>query len=170
MSGSKQISAPARITGAHNVGDFDCGEPALDDWLKKRALRNESANASRTYVICAEQQVVGYYCLATASAVCSYVPGKLRRNMPDPLTVMVLGRLAIDRAWQGHGLGRALLRDAVLRTFQVSEIAALKALMVHALSPKAAQFYLQQGFHASPIDPAMLFLPVSEISASLQAS
>lgn len=155
-------SAPAPLTAAHPLSGFESGEATLDHWLKQRALHNEGRGASRTYVVCVDHRVVGYYCLATGSIGSERAPGRLRRNMPDPIPVMVLGRLAVDLAWQGHGVGKALLRDAILRTVQVSEIAGVKALMVHALSERARRFYEDHGFHPSPTHPRTLFLPLSE--------
>lgn len=156
-------SAPAPLTAAHHLSDFECGEETLDQWLKQRALRNEGRGASRTYVVCVDHHVVGYYCLATGSVRSELAPGRIRRNMPDPIPVMVLGRLAVDLAWQRYGVGKALLRDAILRTVQVSEIAAVKALMVHALSERAKRFYEDHGFYPSPTHPRTLFLPVSKV-------
>jgi GNAT superfamily N-acetyltransferase len=158
-----QWNAPAPLTAAHHVADFECGEATLDRWLKTKALRNEGRGASRTYVICADQRVVAYYCLATGSVASELAPGRIRRNMPNPIPVMVLGRLAVDLAWRRHGLGKALLRDAILRTIQVSELVGVKALLVHALSGPAVRFYEAQGFHPSPTNPRTLFLPLSEV-------
>jgi len=126
-------------------------------------LRNEGRGASRTYVVCADNQVVAYYRLATGSVASELVPGRIRRNMPNPIPVMVLGRLAVDLAWQRHGIGKALLRDAVLRTTQVSEIVGVKALLVHALSDPAVCFYEANGFYPSPTHPRTLFLPMVEV-------
>jgi len=163
LSDAKQWSAPAPLTAAHHVADFECGEATLDQWLKTRALRNEGRGASRTYVVCADHQVVAFYCLATGSVASELAPGRIRRNMPDPIPVMVLGRLAVDLAWQRHSLGKALLRDAILRTIQVSEIVGVKALLVHALSDPAVRFYEVNGFYPSPTNPRTLFLPLSEV-------
>lgn len=151
------------LTAAHHVAGFDCGEPTLEHWLKHRALRNEGRGASRTYVLRTGRQVVAYYCLATGSITSELVPGRVRLNMPDPIPVMVLGRLAVDLAWQGRGLGKAILRDAVLRTIQVSEVVGVRALLVHALSDQAVGFYEAQGFHPSPMNPRTLLLPLSEV-------
>lgn len=163
MSDAKKWCAPTPLTVNHQVDDFECGEATLAHWLKTRALRNERRGASRTYVVCVDQRVVAYYCLATGSVASELAPGYIRRNMPDPIPVMVLGRLAVDSAWQGHGLGKAILRNAILRTLQVSEIVGVKALLVHALSDQAVFFYESQGFHPSPTNPRTLFLPLSEI-------
>ncbi|NEX23721.1 GNAT family N-acetyltransferase [Thiorhodococcus mannitoliphagus] len=160
---SVRWQAPAPLTAGHRLDDFDSGEPSLDQWLKQRALRNEARGASRTYVVCADGQVVGYYCLATASISAEIAPGALRRNMPDPIPAMVLGRLAVERTWQGHGVGKALMRDAVLRTVQVSEMVGVKALLVQALSDAAVRFYEEHGFRPFPANPRTLFLLLSEV-------
>jgi GNAT superfamily N-acetyltransferase len=163
LAGAIKWHAPAPLTATHHLADFDCGEPSLDHWLKTKALRNERNGASRTYVVCADEQVAGYYCLATGSVVSAVAPGRIRRNMPEPIPVMVLGRLAVDVSWQRHGVGKALLRDAILRTVQIAEMVGVKALMVHALSEQAKRFYEAQGFQPSPTDPRTLFLPLSSV-------
>ena len=155
--------APTPLTTGHRLHDFNSGEPSLDQWLKQRALRTEARGASRTYVVCAEDQVVGYYCLATASIAAEIAPGALRRNMPDPIPAMVLGRLAVAVAWQGRGVGKALLRDAILRSVQVSELVGVKALLVQALSDTGVRFYEENGFRPLPANPRTLFLLLSEV-------
>ncbi len=163
MSNAQKCHAPVPLTAAHHVADFECGEITLEHWLKTKALRNEGRGASRTYVFCDDNLVVAFYCLATGSVSSELAPGSIRRNMPDPIPVMVLGRLAVDLAWQRHGFGKALLRDAILRTLQVSEIVGVKALLVHALSDPAVRFYEAKGFRPSPTHPRTLFLPLSEV-------
>lgn len=154
------LSAPVPLTAAHDLASFDCGEPSLDDWLKRRALRNETSGASRTYVVCGppDNTVVAYYCLATGAIARSAAPKAMQRNMPDPIPVMVMGRLATDRRYQGQGIGKALLRDAILRVLQVSNVAGVTALLVHAISADAKGFYLANGFVESPIEPMTLCL------------
>jgi GNAT superfamily N-acetyltransferase len=151
-------TAPVPLSAAHDLTTFDSGEPTLDHWLKAHALRNEGRGASRTYVLCNEDQVVGYYSLATGSVCSEVAPGRIRRNMPNPIPVMLLGRLAIDLAWQRQGIGKALLRDAILRTANVAQMVGVKALMVHALSESARRFYEAHGFDPSPTNPRTLFL------------
>lgn len=141
-----KLSKPERLKPEHDISEFNSGQESLDHWLRYKALHNDQADASRTYVVCEDNQVIAYYCLSTGSVSRSDVTGKLRRNMPDPLPVMILGRLAVDLTWQRHGIGAALLQDAVLRTIQVSEIAGVKALLVHAISAQAAEFYKKWGF------------------------
>jgi GNAT superfamily N-acetyltransferase len=163
MSRSDQpISAPAKLRGDHDLSEFECGEPALDDWLRRRALQNEGRGASRTYVVCAGQKVVGYYALAVGAVAHSEAPGKVRRNMPDPVPVMILGRLAVHRDYQRKGVGPGLLRDAILRTVQAADIAGVRALLVHAISEQARKFYEACGFSVSPMDPLTLMITVEE--------
>jgi GNAT superfamily N-acetyltransferase len=139
----------------------------LDDWLRSRAARNERDGASRTYVVCADKRVKAYYYLATGSVAGKQAPGRVRRNMPDPIPVMILGRLAVDTTLQGQGIGRGLLRDAILRTLKAAQIAGIRALMVHALDEDAARFYLSNGFLPSPFDPLVLMLPLETARKAL---
>ena len=162
------ISAPEKLTPEHDLAQFECGEPELDDWLRRRALRNEEGGASRSYVICAGRQVVGYYALAAGAAAHANAPGRVRRNMPNPVPVMVIGRLAIDLRFQGRGIGSALLRDAVLRTAQAAGIAGIRAILVHAISERAKRFYEKSGFRASPVEPMTLMITVSEAESALR--
>lgn len=154
------FAPPQPIRAAHDLSRFDSGRPVLDDWLRERAAKNESLGASRTYVVCDGALVVGYYCLASGSVERMRSPGKLRRNMPDPIPVIMLGRLAVDRTWQGAGLGSALLKDAILRTLKAANIVGMRALLVNALDERAAQFYRHNGFLESPFDPLVLMLPL----------
>lgn len=157
------MRVPEKISEHHKLEDFDCNDEPLNDWLKRKALKNEYANDSRTYVICNEnKQVIGYYSIATGSIEHDKSPSSLKRNAPNPISVMVLGRLAIDKRCQKRGLGKDLLRDAILRTLAVSEIAAVKALVVHAISPAAKQFYLENDFINSPAEMTLI-LPLKDI-------
>ena len=151
-------SAPELLNATHHLDNFDCGEEALNSWLKRNALKNQQNQASRTFVICQNNNVVGFYALAAGSVSHQFVSGGLRRNMPDPIPVVVLGRLAIDLAHQGQQLGAALLKDAVLRASAVSQQVGVKALLVHALNDRAKTFYLNYGFQVSPIDDLILLL------------
>jgi GNAT superfamily N-acetyltransferase len=157
-----EVSAPEPFTAAHNCEGFDCGEAVLNDWLKRRALKNEDAGASRTFVVCQDNNVVCYYVLATGSVMHKDAPSKVKRNMPEPVPVMVLGRMAIDKRAQSMGIGRGLLKDAILRTITVAKQAGIKALLVHALSDEARKFYLQCGFIESPLDPMLLMITLKE--------
>jgi predicted N-acetyltransferase YhbS len=161
------ITAPEPITPSHLIEAFACGIPVLDDWLKRRALKNEVSGASRTFVVCHDGQVVGYYALATGSVEHRDAPGKLRRNMPDPIPMIVLGRLAVDQRWQSAGIGRGLLKDAVLRSVSVSQHAGVKALLVHVLSEDAKTFYMRNGFLESPLDPMTLIISLQDAAHCL---
>lgn len=159
---SGQFKPPEKLSPEHDLSDFTSGEQALDDWLRRRALQNESSGASRTYVVCAGKKVAGYYSLAVGAVAHADAPGRVRRNMPDPIPVMILGRLAVDRAYQGQGVGIGLLRDAILRSMQAAEIAGIRALLVHAISEDAKRFYARCGFIPSPIHPMTLMIALSE--------
>lgn len=152
------ISAPHPLADHHVVAAFECGEPSLDDWLKRRATGNQSSGASRTYVVCVEEAVVGYYCLSAGALGHADAPSALRRNRPNPIPVMVLGRLAIHKDRQQGGLGTALLRDALTRTLQAAEIAGVAALLVQALSEDAKRFYRSRGFVESTVKPMTMCL------------
>lgn len=164
---SSIIGAPEKLLAGHDLADFDSGELALDDWLRRRALANEESGSSRTYVVCMGKRVVGYYSLAVGAVAHVGAPGRVKRNMPDPVPAMVLGRLAVDKDFQGRGIGSGLLRDAVLRTVQAAEIAGIRAILVHALSDAAKHFYQRHGFIASPIDPMTVMITVAEAVKTL---
>jgi GNAT superfamily N-acetyltransferase len=163
----RELSAPEKLTLAHDLSQFQCGEPELDDWLKRKSLHNEASGASRTYVICVGRQVVGYYALAAGAVAHRDAPGRVKRNMPNPIPVIVIGRLAIDLKFQGQGIGSALLKDAVLRTVQAAEIAGIRAILVHAISDGAKRFYEKLGFMASPTNPMTLTITVPAVAHSL---
>jgi GNAT superfamily N-acetyltransferase len=151
----------------HDLRTFDCGQMPLNDWLKRRAFANQVTGASRTFVLVGEcNQVLGYYALAAGAVAHADAVGSVRRNMPDPIPVMVLGRLAVDLSCQGQQYGSALLRDAVLRTVNVSENVGIRALLVHALGDRARDFYLRRGFEASPINSYTLMLKIAGIAGS----
>lgn len=138
---------------------FDCGETLLDEWLKRRSLGNQASGASRTFVVADETgRVLGYYSLAAGAVAHEVATGGIRRNMPDPVPVLVLGRLAVDRSAQGTRLGGALLQDAVKRAMSVAKDAGVRALLVHALHDKAKIFYEHYGFQPSSVHPMMLML------------
>jgi len=169
MGAVDSLSAHEKLNAGHLLSEFQCGEPELDDWLKRRALNNEASGASRTYVVCSGLRVVGYYALANGAVVHADTPGSVKRNMPNPIPVMVIGRLAIDLNFQGRGIGTALLKDAVLRTAQAAEIAGIRAILVHALSPAAKRFYERLGFVASPTNPMTLMVTVRAVAQVFEA-
>ena len=162
------LTAPVRLTAVHNIAEFDCGTPSRNQWLTRQALKNEASGAFRTYVVCVDNTVVGYYCLAAGAVVRTEAPKPMQRNMPDPIPVMILGRLAVDRANQGQGIGRALLRDAIIRVLRAAEIVGIRAILVHAISDEAKRFSLSHGFAESPIDPMTLCLALGTARQALE--
>jgi GNAT superfamily N-acetyltransferase len=167
MSGEEGVSAPEKLEPDHDLSSFDSGTPILDDWLRRRALPIQESGASRTYVVCAGSRVVGYYALAAGAIAQGEATGRTRRNMPDPVPVMVIGRLAVHLEHQGRGLGRAVLRDAVLRTLQAADIAGIRAILVHAISADAKRFYERCGFQPSPADPMTLMITMRDARQAL---
>lgn len=151
---------PALLSPDHDCLAFDSGELVLGDWLRQRALDNLAAQASRTYVVCPAQslKVIGYFALNMGQILATDVTGSMRRNMPKAFPAVVLGRLAIDRAWQGRGLGRAMLADAVERVLRASAEVSARLLIVHAISPGAEAFYRHHGFTRLPVEAPTLAL------------
>ncbi|MER9891582.1 GNAT family N-acetyltransferase [Mesorhizobium sp. M0119] len=152
------LSAPTPLADNHDLELFQCGTDNLDQWLRRRARINQISGASRTYVVTEGVRVVGYYCLSSGGLDLAEAPGAIRRNMPDPVPMVVLGRLAVDASWQGKGLGAALLQDAVLRTGHAATILGIRGIFVHAISAEAKAFYEHYGFSASPKNPMTLVL------------
>lgn len=165
--GTINYSPPQRIKPEHQLDDFDCLEPSLNDWLKGRALKNDLLDASRTYVVCCGDRVVAYYSLHLGCIKHSEAMGKIKRNMPDPIPAIVLGRLAVDINHQGKGIAKALIKDMFLRALQVSELAGTKAVLVKALNENVTLFYQSFGFIRSKTDPLLLMKAISEVRASL---
>lgn len=161
---SLQLRAPEPLTGAHLLAEFDCGESSLDEWLKRRAMANHQSGASRTFVVTDQDaRVYGYYAMAAGAISHQAATSAVRRNMPDPLPVMVLARLAVDTQAQGLKLGGALLQDAVNRAVTVAQNAGVRALVVHALHERAKDFYEHYGFQASPLHPMTLMLRLNTV-------
>jgi len=163
-----EISAPEHLTAQHDVSAFNSGTPDLDNWLKRRALANERQGASRTYVVTSGGRVVGFYALANGAVAHKDVSARARRNMPDPIPVMVLARLAVDSAYQRKGIGAALLRDALLRTLAAAEIAGIRAVLLHAMSEDAKRFYKGFGFYECPVDLMMMMITLQEVVKNLK--
>jgi GNAT superfamily N-acetyltransferase len=154
------------LTAAHDLSRFDCGEPALNDWLKYRALKNES-RFSRTYVVCRGNQVVAYFCISAGAVERVVAPGKVRRNAPDIIPVSVIGRLAVSRDHAGRGLGADLLADALRRIAVASQSIGIGAVLVHAKDDTARRFYMRCAeFIEYPADSRTLFLPIETVVAA----
>lgn len=160
------LSAPAPLTADHDLDAFDCGEPALNEWLKRRALRNES-RFSRTYVVCDDNRVVAYFCISAGAIERAAAPGRLRRNAPDSIPVSIIGRLAVSTAYAGRGLGADLLSDALRRIAVASQSIGIRAVLVQAKDESAKRFYLACAeFIEYPDDSLMLFLPIETVIAA----
>src|SRR5271165_4336069 len=157
------LTRPEPLAEIHELNDFFSGVTSLDDWLKRRARANQVSGASRTYVIADGHKAVGYYALASGAIAAADSVGRFRRNMPDPIPVAVLGRLAVDRSQQGRGLGRALFRDCALRVAHAADTIGIRGIIVHAISEQAKTFYLALGFDASPSDPMTLMVTLGDI-------
>ncbi|RWJ01273.1 GNAT family N-acetyltransferase [Mesorhizobium sp.] len=161
------VGAPEPLASHHDVQAFKSGAESLDHWLKHRALKNQTTGASRTFVACDDRRVLAYYALASSAVTVAAAPGRFRRNMPDPIPVVVLGRLAVDQSLQGSGVGRALVRDAGLRVIQAANTIGIRGIITHALSAEAKAFYEKIGFESSPLDPMTLMLTLADLDASL---
>lgn len=166
-----RYAPPRAITPEDRLDGFDCGKPALDDWLKGQAIESEGRTA-RTYVVTATAgteagAIVGYYCLANGGVTRKEMPGKIRHGLPNPVPVMVLGRLAVDRRHAGKSIGSAMLKEALQRTVEASRIAGVRALLVHAIDDEAVTFYTRYGFQVFPTGSRTLFLPIETIIAAL---
>jgi GNAT superfamily N-acetyltransferase len=163
---SLQLCAPEPLSVSHRLDEFACGETLLDDWIKRRAMANQMSGASRTFVVADQQQrIFGYYAIAAGAVSHQMATNPVRRNMPDPVPVMVLARLAVHTKAQGIKLGASLLQDAVNRVVAVSHNAGVRALLVHAINDRAKQFYEHYGFQVSPAHPMMLMLRLNNVKA-----
>lgn len=160
---------PRPIESTDRTSGFDCGEASLDHYLADRALANHLSDFARCYVCVDDDdgRIVGFYTLSAVAVDRATLPGRTRRNAPDPVPAVLLGRLAVDRTAQGTGLGRLLVRDAVLSTLAAAERVGVRLMLVHALHPHAAEFYAALGFTDSPTDPLHLFLLLGDARASL---
>jgi GNAT superfamily N-acetyltransferase len=162
------LDPPVLLTQAHDAADFDSGELVLDDWLRRRAWQNLQSAASRTYVVCPQgsQRIVGYFALSMGQILAQEATGAMRRNMPRWIPAVILGRLAIDRGWQGRGIGRALLADAVRRSLRASAEVSARLVIVHAISPAAEAFYRHHGFTRLPVETPTFALDLVKLEAA----
>jgi GNAT superfamily N-acetyltransferase len=160
------LLAPVPLTAAHDLSAFDCGEAVLNDWLRHRALKNES-RFSRTYVVCEGDHVIAYFCISAGAVERMAAPGKVRRNAPDTIPVSVIGRLAVSRDHAGKGLGADLLADALRRIAVASQSIGMGAVLVHAKDEAAKRFYMRCAeFIEYPQDSRTLFLPIETVVAA----
>ncbi len=160
------LTRPSTIQAAHDTTKFFCGHASLDNWLKSTALKAEGRSA-RTYVVCEANVVIGYYCLATGSVARANAPSKVKRNAPDPIPVMLIGRLAVAKDFERRGIGSGMLQDAFRRIMQTSEIVGCRAILVHAIDQPAQDFYARYGFTEFPTGTRTLFLPLEALRAAL---
>jgi len=167
MGEVSSLQPPQPLADHHDCADFHSGEAPLDDWLTRRARANQASGATLTFVLCQDNQVVAYYALASGSITVESAPGRFRRNMPSPIPVVVLARLAVDRVWQGRGIGRALFRDAAHRVAQAADAIGIRGIVVHAISEQARNFYLALGFDPSPPEPMTLMVTLADVRAVL---
>jgi GNAT superfamily N-acetyltransferase len=161
------LDAPTLLTDAHNLAQFNSGVHVLDEWLQRRALSNLESGASRTYVICPKgaQNVIGFFSLSMGQILATEATGSMRRNMPNKIPAVVLGRLAIDLSWQGKGVGRALLAEVMRRSLRAAEEVSARLVIVHAISPTAENFYKYLGFTRLPVEAPMLAIDLLKYKA-----
>jgi predicted N-acetyltransferase YhbS len=158
------LEAPVLLQRFHECDDFDCGNPALNDYLRRFAWTNQQSGAARTYVACRGKRVVGYYSLAFGSIEHQAASPRVRKGLArHPIPIMLLARLAVDVTEQGQGIGKGLLKDALLRTLQAADIAGLRAVIVHAKDAQAKAFYEKFGFESSPLDEFHLMLLLKDV-------
>lgn len=164
------LSPPEPLADHHIFENFRSGEPTLDEWLFRRARANQMNGASRTYVLCPGQSnlAVGYYALAFGAVMNVSATGRFRRNMPNPIPVVVLARVAVHQDWQGRGIGRALFRDAARRVAQAADSIGIRGIVVHAISEQARDYYRALGFDSSPLDPMTLMVTLADVRPALE--
>jgi predicted N-acetyltransferase YhbS len=162
------VEAPVPLNQSHDLTSFDCGNADLSEWLKKKALKNHISGASKTFVVCDNNQVVAYYSLAAGSIEHQFVNAKIKRNQPNPIPIVILGRLAVDKTYQKQGLGLDLVKDAVQRVFNAAEVIGIRAILVHAIDESAKTFYEQKcGFTPSGFQDKTLVLLLTDVERTL---
>jgi predicted N-acetyltransferase YhbS len=161
------LQSPTPLTPNLQTTDFDCGVDSLNDWLCKRAWKNQVNDVSRTFVVCDGEMIVGYYCLSSAAIGRLDLPKSKQRNMPDPIPAALIGRLAVDIRYQGQKIGVSLLQDAILRVVNAAQNIGVAYILVHALDDVAKSFYEANGFVSIPEQPLTLFIPVATIATAI---
>ena len=153
------LAAPCALGAGHACQGFDCDRPALNDWLLRHALQAQGSGSARSFVVCDAARVIAYHSLTVGQIDTLDAPERVRRGMGQyPIPVMILARLAVDKAWHGQGLGAALLQDAIRRTISVSAQAGIRALLTHPLDDTAEQLYRRFGFEPTPVRDRQLIL------------
>ena len=161
MSADRRVE---KLRRDHALEGFDCGREELNRYLLRYAWQNQQAGAAQTYLGLVDKAIVGYHTLAVGQVMLEDAPERLKKGLArHPIPIMLLARLAIDRQWQGQGVGRGLLRDAMQRTLQAADIAGIRALAVHAKDEEARRFYEHFDFEASPTDPLHLFVLLKDV-------
>jgi len=163
-----QLEAPVPLLKSHRLDGFDCGDTSLNEYLVRFARTNHQSGSARTYVACRGKKVVGFYSLSFGSIEVRTATSRVAKGLPqDPISIMLLARLAVDVTEQGNGIGKGLLKDAVLRTLQASEIGGLRAMLVHAKDKQAQAFYRKFGFESSPTNDLHLMMLLKDIRKSI---
>ena len=157
------IGPPRLLADDDRIDDFRCTSPALERWLRERARKNDRDGASRCFVVERQGEIIGYYALAPGSVSHEMASGSIRRNMPNPIPVAVLGRLAVHQDWTGQGIGNGLLKDAILRVVRAAEEIGIRALLCHCIDEAARELYLARGFASSPHDSMTVFLSLADV-------
>lgn len=161
---------PCPLSKEHMVDNFECGKPQLDIWLKRYAWQNQRAEAARTFVVCDERRVVGFYSLAVGAVDHVTATQRIKKGLARyPIPVMILARLAVDLRYQGKKIGKSLLKDALMRTIQASKHAGIRAIFVHAKDHEARMFYEKYGFESSPVKPLKMMLLLKDTKKVLEA-
>ena len=164
------IGAPERLTSAHRLDDFKCSHGSLTAWLKEKALQAQKSGSANCFVVCDEagdgKAVVGYYAISAGNVSHKVAFKKLRRNVPDPIPVALLGRLAVHEDWESRGIGSGLLKDATLRCIRAAqEGPGTVAILCHAIDAKAKRFYVERGFVPSPVEELTVMLSLREFAS-----
>lgn len=165
------FARPRPITPSDDCSGFSCGEDTLDNWIQLRAIKNEKAGASRTFISIERSSgaIAGYYCLSASSLARADATSGLRRNTPDPIPVILIGRLAVDERFAGQGLGFSLLQDALSKGIEASRAVGARAFIVHALSEGAVSFYRKFGFELVPQSARVMYILVQDAEATIAA-